>query len=412
MIAVKFLIPRFAEVKRADALSTTPNNSSPAETNTRKWTWAAVALWVLPLIVISIMVATRPYKRTVTPLYHNAVKAWWAGAPLYDGPGGMNYLPQFTVLFGPYHAFPFEIGDILWRLTAAAGLAWGLWKFVGTLQNRIPARSFVFATILALPLCLGALRNGQANAHFGVSLLLAAWFLSRGNWWAATGLLSLAVLIKPLGLAAVGLAWVIWPHLWWRLAAGLLVVIVLPFLFASPAYAISQYQACFENLRQCSEVTDHRFADLNGIFRTFNAPLSAKASLVCRAVAGLLMALICWRAGRQTRFPPALVWLSAATAYLMLFNPMTEANSYVIFAPAMSLFAMWYFSNEKAALGWSVTAMLLTMGLLPNLVRPLVGNHFALIWHPAMTLVFLVILFVQVFNTISARERTPVAVGK
>ena len=32
------------------------------------------------------------------------------------------------------------------------------------------------------------------------------------------------------------------------------------------------------------------------------------------------------------------------------------------------------------------------MGLLPNLLRPFFGNNFALIWHPAMTLLFIFVL--------------------
>jgi hypothetical protein len=36
--------------------------------------------------------------------------------------------------------------------------------------------------------------------------------------------------------------------------------------------------------------------------------------------------------------------------------------------------------------------MALSMGLLPNIVRPLFGNYFALFWHPFMTLVFIALL--------------------
>jgi hypothetical protein len=32
------------------------------------------------------------------------------------------------------------------------------------------------------------------------------------------------------------------------------------------------------------------------------------------------------------------------------------------------------------------------MGLLPNVLRPLFQNHFALFWHPFMTILFLALL--------------------
>jgi hypothetical protein len=83
--------------------------------------------------------------------------------------------------------------------------------------------------------------------------------------------------------------------------------------------------------------------------------------------------------------------LHALTAsYLMLANPMNEANSYIILAPALAFWAVqWMCEPAWSRAGWAVAVMALAMGLLPNIVRPLFGNSFALIFHPAMTLVFL-----------------------
>ena len=360
---------------------------------------AAWALWLLPLLVIAILVAARPEKRTVTHLYHGAVERWWHREALYDGPGGMNYLPQFAVLFGPFHLPPRVVGDILWRGTAAAGLAAGLWLFCGAMSGPDRRRAFVLVTLLALPLCLSALRNGQANAQLGAALLLAAWCLKARRWWAATLLLCLATAIKPVGIVAVGLAWAAYPQLWWRLAVGLPILAALPFLFGPPHYVWSQYLASLENLRRCSELNEHRFADLNGLLRTLGIPLSGTASLAARALAGALMMGVCWTASRREAEPlRSLLWLSATAGYLMLFNPMTEANSYVILAPVLGLMAWRFMSLGETRLGWLLAGMVLTMGLLPNLLRPFLGNYFALAWHPAMTVGFLSIMVWQVLG--------------
>ena len=82
----------------------------------------------------------------------------------------------------------------------------------------------------------------------------------------------------------------------------------------------------------------------------------------------------------------------------MLFNPMTEANSYVILAPVLGLLAWRWGSEGFVTLGWLVAAMVLTMGLLPNLLRPWLGNYFALAWHPTMTMLFLGLLSWWVFR--------------
>jgi len=110
--------------------------------------------------------------------------------------------------------------------------------------------------------------------------------------------------------------------------------------------------------------------------------------------------LFCYFAVRPQAEPRrSLLWLSAAAAFLMLFNPMTEANSYVILAPVLGLMALWEWTRGTLSLGWLFAGMALTMGLLPNLLRPLFGNAFALVWHPAMTIGFLFILVWQVLRS-------------
>ncbi len=382
------------EELRASALE-----AHPLQDRQKGWRAAAWALWLLPFLIIAILVAARPEKRSVTPIYHDAVNRWWHREGLYNGPWGFNYLPQFAVLFGPFHLPPRVVGDIVWRGIAAAGLAAGLGIFCGAISGPDRLRAFVLVTLCALPVSLPALRNGQANAHLGATLLLVAFCLKASRWWAATLLLCLATTIKPLGLVAVGLAWVMYPQLWWRLALGLPILAVFPFLFGPPDYVSSQYLASLENSRQCLEVTEHRFADLNGLLRTFGIALTGKVSLGVRALAGMLVMGLCWTAARREAEPlRSLVWLGATAGYLMLFNPMTEANSYVVLAPAMTLMAWWFMSRGEGGLGWLFAGMALTMGLLPNLLRPLLGNSFALAWHPAMTMAFLLIMTWQAFG--------------
>ncbi len=373
-----------------------PSPASPASPlAANDWRWRALAwvLWVGPQVVFAVMVITRPGKRTVVPLYQEAVQNWWQHLPLYHGPTGMNYLPHFVVLFGPYEWIGRALGEILWRVSAAAGLAAGLWLFCGEQRGPERVKTFALLSAITLPLCLPALQFGQANAALGAALLLAAWCLRRQHWTAAAVLLWLATCIKPLGLAAIGLAWAAYPQMWWRLALGLPVFIGLPFLFAPPDYAWRQYLGAWENLRQCAEVTEHRFADLNGLLRTFGTALMGKASFAARALAGGALMLVCWRAARREPEPRrALIWLGCAAGYLMLFNPMSEENSYVILAPALGLMAWWAYNFRARPAAWIFAAMVLTMGLLPELLRPLFGNRFALAWHPAMTLVFLAII--------------------
>ena len=83
----------------------------------------------------------------------------------------------------------------------------------------------------------------------------------------------------------------------------------------------------------------------------------------------------------------------------MLFNPMNEVNSYVIFAPALATFGTWYLSAEASRnIGWAMVLMAFTMGVLPELLRKYCGNSFALWWHPTMTVAFLALIVWRVFR--------------
>ena len=366
----------------------------------------AAGLWLIPLLVISVMVAHNPEKRTVTPLYHEASANWWAGRDLYVGPSGMNYLPHFAVLFAPFQKLPVPGGDILWRVSAAAVLAFGLWRLARLQFGENAPRAFLWASLLALPLTLPALRNGQANAMFAGLTLCAAAAVAQARWWRATGWMLLALAVKPLGIVLVLLAPVVYAPLRWRAALGLIALAAFPFFFARPDYVLAQHRGIVTNLQSCAAVTEHRFADINGVVRTFGGELPARASKLIRVLAGGITLALWWLGARRLTEPRRALWLLAlATAYLMLFNPMNETNSYVIIAPAFGLWAVAALELESSRrAGWFIVFAAVSMGCLPNLVRPVFGNNFALLWHPVMTAAFVGLLLALVW-----RQKLPAA---
>lgn len=371
-----------------------------------------ILTWLAPMLVISILVALAPQRHTVTNLYHAAAAAWWAGKDLYHGPGGMNYMPQFAVIFSPFHWLPVPVGDIFWRWCEAALLAAGIWSFsysIFDIRHAGPGEtcggkngyhpftassSFLYASLLTMPLCLAALRNGQANAILGGLGLYASACLARRRWWAAAALIVLATGIKPLGIVMLLLATVVYAPLRLRLVTALAALALFPFLFAPAGYVTGQFHAFFANIGKCAAVHQDRFADIDGVIRTFGWELPERISVIVRfAAGGIFLAL--WVAGaRRLREPFRAMWLLAlAASYLMLFNPMNEANSYVILAPALGLWAVAALSSgPRRWFGWLTVAISLSMSLLPNLLHPVFGNYFALFWHPVMTALFIGIL--------------------
>jgi hypothetical protein len=359
---------------------------------------AAALLWAVPMLVITVDVILHPLHRSVTPdTYHYAAGQWWVHESLYVGPLGFNYLPHFAILFGPFHFLPVRLGEVLWRWCAVVMLIGGLWQTVTKLLRSEPERSFFWASLISMPLAMSSLRNGQANAHFGGVLLLSVAAILAERWWLALGLMALATAIKPLGIVLLMLAPLVYAPMRWRLPFVVLALAIFPFLFAGPGYVWSQYREAWTNLQACAVVTEHRFADINGIFRTFGAALPPQASKLVRVAAGALTAGGWWWGAKRLREPPTALWFYAlAASYLMLFNPMNEANSYVILSPAFGVWGAWFLlgpgPQSQRRLGWALVFIALTMGLLPNVLRPLLGNYFALFWHPCMTVVFIVML--------------------
>lgn len=324
-----------AEARKPQALW--PRNRRPA-------LLAALLLWTVPMLVIAGLVMHDPLSRTVTiDSYHKAAENWWAGQNLYAGPGGMNYLPHFAVLYSPFHFLPLRLSEILWRFCAAATLAGGLWRLARELFGPEFERPFLWATIAAAPLSVAALRNGNANAIFAGVTLLAVVATMQKRWWPAVGWMVLATALKPLGVVLLLLAALYYAPVARRLPAAILGLAIFPFFFGSPAYVVAQYREAWHNLRACAAVSEHRFADLNGILRTVGAPLSAGASTLVRVLAGGATAIF-WLWGARALCPRLRgLWLYALTAgYLMLFNPMTEENSYVILAPSLGAWGAWF----------------------------------------------------------------------
>jgi hypothetical protein len=358
---------------------------------------AAIGLWGVPTAVVSLLAGLQPLKRTVTPLYHAAAAQWWARQHLYNGPKGMNYLPHFALLFSPFHLLPLPVAEVLWRCCAAALIAGGLWQVVQVVFRSEAERPFFWATVLTMPLCMNALRSGQANALFGGLTLISIAALLRQRWWLASGLMVLAIAVKPLGIVLVMLAPFVYRPLRWRVPLALLVLAVFPFLFANPGYVLTEHREMLINLKACAAVTQHRFADINGLLRTFGIGLSPQFSTYLRAFMGACALFLWFLGARRLTEPLRALWLYALTGtYLMLFNPMTEQNSYVILAPVLGVWGAFFIFNTDSlsrSRGWAIAAMALSMGLLPNIVWPLFHNYFALAWYPLMTILFVLLLF-------------------
>ena len=133
-----------------------------APSGTRRKAAIGLGLWLLALVVVGVMVARDPSRRSVTPVFHLAAERWAARADLYADPRGFHYLPQFALLFAPFHALPIPVGDLLWRAVSVGLVLGGLAAFLKRLRADEPDRLFLIASVLVASHVAPSLAPAQA----------------------------------------------------------------------------------------------------------------------------------------------------------------------------------------------------------------------------------------------------------
>ncbi len=361
---------------------------------------AALALWAIFLCGICVMVYRAPDAHTVTPVYRWAVHAWFEHEPLRNA--AWHYFPQFVFLFMPFYALPQPWCDIAWRIFSTAVFVGGLWQLLRLLpmeSSRI-TRLFFYLTVIALSQTLDALHNGQANLVFAGLCAHAAASLARSRWWPATLFLLAAVVAKPLGLVMLGLAVLAYRPVIWRAMVGGAALLAMPFFFHPFAYVYGESLQSIRHLYDLSSTSENRFADINGLLRTLGLGLAGKASQILRIVAvAATAALSLVGAGRaKSEAEKAVYILGLSTIFLVLFNPMTEKNSYVIVIPVVALMAIFCLNSPgRHALGWALAVVGGMMGAIPEIFRKQVPS-LGLWWGPLVTMAFAAVFIREYFH--------------
>lgn len=361
------------------------------------------------MLVICAMVYMNPVKRSVMPAYHGAVTNWAAGNDLYrpgvQVGGEFHYLPQFAIVFTPFHLIPSPYGDILWRVLSAALLATGVLRLVRLLFPEQAGRSFFVASALVVLPGLAALRNGQANVMVAACFVHAAASIARGQWMPAALAVAGSLVAKPVSLVFLVMS-LSYRRVIFPLLVILAVMAVLPFFFAEMGYVIGQYRLFLENVSSKVSVSEYRFADLTGLLRAIGLDLIPGMSFPVRLLAGI-GTLGLWLAGGRAKEEPhrALLLLASTSSYLMLFNPMTEVNSYIIAAPAVALYALLLMQNRAGRLpGWTCVFICVSVGIFPEVFRGL-DRDFGLWWDPLAMLLFYAVITADAVR--SYRQRFP-----
>jgi len=299
---------------------------------------AAWLVWLTLGIVMCLIVLMDKHERSVTPSYRAAVINWFDGKPLYNmGGSGFIYLPQAALVFAPFGLLPKPAGEVLWRLTILGVLAFSVFRW--TRLASTDDRWFLINTLVSAATAAGCVRNGQSTLIITGLMILAALDIGAKKWWRSAVLLSLAFAFKPVAIVLVLLAAAIYPPMLWRLAIGMSVVAVSPFLTQHPEYVVSQFGAFYENSRVAFSTGETGlWAQLFGMLKVAGLDLPSSVQQPIRVGFAAATLVACWISAKKLPSSRNVFYLYALSAsYLMLFNSRTEGSTYAMVGPVYGL---------------------------------------------------------------------------
>lgn len=349
---------------------------------------AAWVMWAIVFLVFTAITIAKPEFRSVTSAYRHASENWLAGGDLYpQREGEMNYLPQFAVLFSPFAQLPKTAGDTLWRLLQMGVFVSAL-RRLATVAQSGRMDLFLLVSILAAPVALGTVMNGQSNLLLAGAMGHAAVDLLRHRNWAVAGWLTVGLIAKPISVVMVLLVVVTDRAVIPWLLGGMALTALAPLAFDAWPTVAGSYHAWFRQLLLLAPSEELRFEDLAGLLRVLGWHLDPGVWFVLRVTAGAAILAAWWIGSRRLEGPHrVLTLLGLSAGYLMIFNPRTESNSYVILAPAIAVLAARFLAVESSRVGWVLAALALALGNagMGNPIWPLTK-----LWlKPVVALVFL-----------------------
>ncbi len=312
------------------------------------WVRAAALVWAIVLAVVCVRSAVQPRERSLYYTWLTAGQDWSEGSPLLyqrtetRSLDVFRYSPLVAALLTPLQFLDERSGNVLWRLLNAGVFLGG---FAYWLRQRLPAdagRLHGILFLLAVPLSLGSLNNGQPNPLVIGLLLFAVAAAGDSRWTFAAVCVALACALKVYPIAVGLLLVVAYPRqLSWRLALSLLAVLLLPYLCQRPEYVTEQYAQWFQRLGaddRSNFPLDRAYRDLWQLVRLTHLPIGRPGYVGIQLGVAAACAALCaagrWAGFDRTRLGTTV--LALGTCWMMLCGPATESCSFVQLAPALA----------------------------------------------------------------------------
>ena len=302
-------------------------------------------LWVVAIVFIGWKSLFEPGSHTVVNSYVLGGERWAERIDLYSGPHGFIYMPLFAALFSPLTVLSELTVDLMWRALLVGGYFYGLYSLTKVLTDRNQQGErfwqwFGLVSLIALPIAFSGLRNGQMNVLLSAVMVLSTAWIIEARWNRLALTMALIIALKPTFAVFFLLAGALYRPLWWRLPLLTVLFLMVPPGIAGWQYGFDQYlnfihmgdSAMALGMEEAVWATFFNiFPQLFGFFVTEPVQLAVKIPLA------LLTLLFCYRIAKNSdAVSAAVIMMTMACCYHMLFNPRSVNTDYVIIGSVMA----------------------------------------------------------------------------
>lgn len=291
--------------------------------------------------------------------YLEFIGNFWSGKPLYvmNGLHGFHYLPIMLIIGTPLSWVNTPLAAAIFDLLSIAFLAFSVYRLAKAVAPDHPATTAGSILIASTVAATQSIVLVQMQTPMTAAMICAAACGMAGRWRALAWWLVVAVALKPLAMVMALLAVATVPQTRMPIAAGLAVLLLVPFGFQDWNYLAAQYGGYIAQLAEITNAAPGQWyaqTEISTLLRKLGWDLGSGARLAIRLGAAAGVLVLAWRisamgVARATAF--ALLILS--TCYIGLFNPRQENVSFIVVAPGIAALAMVYLARNLADIrGW------------------------------------------------------------
>lgn len=270
--------------------------------------------------------------------YQPAGVNWFAGHELYQTAADTcRYSPLVHAFLVPFSILPEPWGMMLWRLFEGLSFIAAMhWWLRAVCPESWTGGQRAWVLVLAIPLAIGSLNNGQSNVFMMAGILAGVAAVSERRWNLGAVMLASACFLKIYPIAMAMLLIAMFPRQFaWRLAAALGAGLLLPFVLQDPEYVWRQYGRWFGNLEgddRSNWNLYEAYRDVWMLTRISGWTISLSTYRLIQVGVGGILGLLCFRMrfrGEIGRDQLNLA-LGLGCCWMTAFGPATESPTYIL----------------------------------------------------------------------------------